>query len=196
MIALLALHVATSASPTFGTFFHPNLSDRAAYHWTFGAASSSDGVVGCGRGAALLHSDCGVYRTSTALALNSIRAEPSRMRCCGDSMWCSSGWIAALVAARQRHITVLPCLCGWQIALCIMMINCGASCKSLYVCIGMSVAGQCRLVEYICVHQEIPHTLHPGSTPCTRTMRPRAHTHHPGCARILILLKGVTRGKI
>jgi len=48
MIALLALHVATSASPTFGTFFHPNLSDRAAYHWTFGAASSSDGVVGCG----------------------------------------------------------------------------------------------------------------------------------------------------
>ena len=43
--------------------------------------------------------------------------------------------------------------------------------------------------------QEIPHTLHPGSTPCTRTMRPRAHTHHPGCAGILILLKGVTRGK-
>ena len=41
--------------------------------------------------------------------------------------------------------------------------------------------------------QEIPHTLHPGSTPCTRTMRPRAHTHHPGCARILSL--GVTRGK-
>ena len=32
---------ASATAPIFGTFFHPNLSDRATYHWTF------EGAAGC-----------------------------------------------------------------------------------------------------------------------------------------------------
>eukprot|EP01052_Picozoa_sp_SAG31_P011897 SAG31_NODE_685_length_12832_cov_28.355376_4_plen_190_part_00 len=39
-LASAALGAGAPPAPVFGTFFHPNLSDRAVYHWTFSADSA------------------------------------------------------------------------------------------------------------------------------------------------------------
>lgn len=72
--AAISTIAATAATPVFGTFFHPNLSDRATYHWTFERAAGCSvllfGDVNSDRRDDLLRAGCGESGDGWALSLS------------------------------------------------------------------------------------------------------------------------------